>query len=146
MSDPWPKIDPERIKTLEESIVSSQPIDPEVFYAQAYSFYQAGLAAEAAKIFQVLCARFPLEAQHWFGFGASLQENKEFEKALPAWAMTALLDPKNPYPHFHAAECAASLQQTNDALLALQEAKALIDLNHPLYSKISVLETQWRNL
>ena len=125
---------------------AAPPIDCEAFYAHAYAQYQAGQAAQAAEVFQVLCARSPMDSRYWFGLGASWQESLNFEKALHAWAMAALLDPQSPYPHFHAAQCAFSLNQTNDARLALQEAKERIkDLAHPLSETIDLLEKQWRN-
>ena len=120
--------------------------DLEASYTQAYALYQSGRNSRAAHLFRSLCAEAPLEYRFWFGLGSCLQESREFQNALQAWAMAALLDPKNPYPHFHAAECACSLNQMKEAGLALKEAKArLVDPNHPLRGPIEVLEEQWRN-
>ncbi len=122
------------------------PIDPEAFYAHAYALYQSGKTADASEVFQVLCVKYPLESRFWCGLAASCQENANYDKALRSWAMSALLDPENPYPHFHAAECATSLNQKEDALLALEEAKSLIKSDtHSLAPSITALEERWRN-
>ncbi|MDE3046391.1 MAG: tetratricopeptide repeat protein [Verrucomicrobiota bacterium] len=114
------------------------------FYAYAFSLYQAGDWTRAAEIFQVLCERCPFEPKFWFGLGASLQqEGKDFEKALRAWAMTAFLEPENPYPHFHAAECASSLKRPEEAAAALQEADAKAEESHPLKGRIDALKRSW---
>lgn len=134
------------LETLLLEAKKAPPIDAEAFYAKAYAHYQANQTAEAAEIFTILCARQPMDARFWFGLGASLQGSMKYEQALYAWAMAALLDPENPYPHFYAAECSDSLQQTSDASRALQEAKLRIkDPQHPLYAPIASLEEQWRN-
>ena len=125
---------------------ASTAIDLESSYAQAYALYQAGHAQKAADIFRGLCSLFPSEARFWFGLGASLQENREYRKALYAWAMNALIDPANPYPHFHAAQCLISLEQISDAKRAIHEAKTRSNTpKHPLQGPISVLEQQWED-
>jgi type III secretion system low calcium response chaperone LcrH/SycD len=121
------------------------PIDCEAFYAQAYAKYQSGQSTEAAEIFSVLCSRQPMEFRNWFGLGASLQEGSKNDQALYAWAMAALLDPPNPYPHFHAAQCARSLGNLDDAMRALLEAKERVcGPTHPLHATIAQLEELWR--
>ena len=131
---------------LLQEAAKAPTIDVEAFYAQAYAHYQANQSTEAAEIFSVLCARQPMEVRFWIGLGASLMGCTNYEKALHAWAMAALLDPRDPSPHFHAAECLDSLKQYRDASLALKEAKQRIsDSEHPLHSPIALLEEQWRN-
>jgi type III secretion system low calcium response chaperone LcrH/SycD len=133
------------LNDLIQEAKKAPPLDTEAFYTKAYAHYQANQPDLAAEIFTVLCTRQPMEKRYWFGLGASLQESKNYEKALYAWAMTALLDPENPYPHFHAAECSDSLEQYNDALLAIREAQNRVsDPQHPLYAPIALLEEQWR--
>lgn len=133
-------------ETLVKEAQNMPSIDPEMFYAHAFAHYQAGRTKDAAEVFHILCARFPLEARFWFGLASSCQESADYEIALHAWAMSALLDPKNPYPHFHAAECSTSLQCKRDALLALETAKTLLDSEtHPLASPIAALEERWKN-
>lgn len=130
---------------LVQAAEGTPPIDPEAFYAHAFALYQAGKMEDASEVFQVLCTRYPLEKRFWFGLAASCQESAHYEKALHAWAMSALLDPDNPYPHFHAAECSTSLQQKEDALFALEEARALMKSDERLSKSIYALEERWRN-
>lgn len=135
------------LQSLIEKSKETPPLDYEAFYAQAFSFYQSNQLEQSAEIFTILCERKPLESRFWRGLAASFQESNQFEKALYAWAMIAILEPHDPYPHFHAAQCSCSLHRMNDALLALQEAKDRIqnDPEHPLYSPILTFENCWRN-
>lgn len=124
------------------------PLDQESFYAHGYALYHSGNVKDAIEVFKVLCARDPLEERFWFALGACLQENKEYFEALHAWAMVATLNRTNPYPHFHAAECAFSMNQMGDAHKALSEAKMRfgIEDEHPLKNAIAFLEERWRTI
>jgi len=114
-------------------------------YAHAYALYQAGQEEKAANVFELLCSMRPIEMRFWFGLAASRQESAEYQQAMNAWAMCAMLEPENPYPHFHAAECATSLNHKEDALLALHQAKSLLTgEHHPLSPTIEALEERWR--
>jgi len=115
----------------------------EHFYAFAFAQYQNGDLMLAHDAFHVLCARRPFEARFWFGLGAVLQEKKDYQAAMRAWAMAALLDRENPYPHFHAAECACSVQNLEDARLALREAEVRMPDGHSLKERIPLLREAW---
>jgi type III secretion system low calcium response chaperone LcrH/SycD len=125
----------------ESDILKEEDIEP--FYSYAFAQYQSGGFERAAEVFHVLCVRKPLDMRFWFGLAATLQEGQNYEKALYAWAMTALLDQKNPYPHFHAAECSLSLNNIGDAKLALKETENRIGGNHPLQDRIPLLKEVW---
>jgi type III secretion system low calcium response chaperone LcrH/SycD len=116
----------------------------EQFYAYAFAQYRCGGLQKAAEVFHVLCARRPFEARFWFGFAATLQEERKYEGALRAWAMAALLDQLDPYPHFHAAECSFSMNNLQDASLALKETEQRIVKNHPLEDRIPLLKEAWK--
>ncbi len=113
-------------------------------YAYGFAHYAQGNYREAADIFRILCTRRPLEARFWFGLGATLQQGESYSEALHAWAMTALLSTKDPFPHFHAAECYLSLKEISEAGKALREAASKIEGLHPLKEKIQLLEEQWK--
>lgn len=115
----------------------------ERFYAYGFAQYGSGNWSEAADVFRVLCTRKPLESRFWFALGATLQEAGSYQEALNSWAMAALLKKEDPYPHFHAAECALSLQNREDAAKALAESEIRILSNDPLKDKISLLRQQW---
>ena len=119
-------------------------VEVEQFYAYAFAQYQSGLFEQAADAFHLLCVRRPFEARFWFGLAATLQEEQKYERALTAWAMVALLDKQDPYPHFHAAECAFSMNNLRDATFALKETEARIDPIHPLRDRIPLLKEAWK--
>ena len=118
----------------------------EKFYSYGFAQYGSGNWAEAADVFRVLCTRRPLEPRFWFALGATLQEAESYQEALHSWAMAALLERDDPYPHFHAAECCFSLNMSDDARKALRESELRTqkDPTHPLKSKICLLRQQWR--
>jgi type III secretion system low calcium response chaperone LcrH/SycD len=119
-------------------------IDARSFYVHAYALYEAGEFQKAADVFRVLSMRYPLEPYFWFGLASCHQEQRNFKDALNAWAMNSLLDSENPYPHFHAAQCAYAFGAKHDASLAIQEAeKRLNDPSHPLREPIQFLKNQW---
>lgn len=117
----------------------------EQFYTFGYAQYTFGHVAEASQVFRLLSARRPLESRFWFGLAASTQELKEYEAALRAWAMAALTKKSDPYPHFHAAECAFSLGKPTEAQKALQEAeeRLAIEPNPSLRERIVALKQMW---
>jgi type III secretion system low calcium response chaperone LcrH/SycD len=116
----------------------------ETVYLYAYSHYNSGHWTEAADIFRLLCTRRPLEGRFWFGLGAALQEGGSYRDALHSWAMAALLEKQDPYPHFHAAECYFSIGEEHEGAKALNEAVLRIETNHPLEGKIALLREQWK--
>lgn len=118
----------------------------EQFYTYAYAQYKFGNFLQAAEVFRVLCARRALEARFWFGLGASCQEAKDYASALRAWAMAAIIDIDDPYPHFHAAECAVSMGNLVDATLAVKETEKRIacEKRHPLHERILTLKQTWK--
>ncbi len=133
----------ELLDVVQESDALSKT-EVEQFYSFAFAQYQCGDLYKAAEAFHVLCARRPLDPRFWFGLGATLQEGKKYEDALRAWAMAALLDKDNPYPHFHAAECACSMSNLEDAKHALREAGTRITEDHPLKDRIPLLKEAWK--
>ncbi|MBI3508435.1 MAG: tetratricopeptide repeat protein [Chlamydiia bacterium] len=114
----------------------------ELIYADAFAQYEAGRLADATESFRLLCYQHPLEGKFWFGLAASLQESRSYLDALQAWAVASILQTTDPYPHFHAAECYLSLQNKEDAALALQQAEQRTP-NEPLREKIALLREQW---
>lgn len=119
-------------------------LDVEPFYTDAFAQYEAGKFTEAIEAFRLLCYRHPLEGRFWFGLAASLQESRKYEEALQAWAVAAVLKRRDPYPHFHAAECYFSLQNLEDGAKALDEAAEKSNENLDLKEKIALLREQWK--
>ncbi|MBS0626471.1 MAG: tetratricopeptide repeat protein [Verrucomicrobia bacterium] len=119
------------------------PEEAEKFYSLGFSLYGVGNYKESADVFEVLCAQWPLEPKHWFALASSRQENSEYEKALHAWAMAAILKTDDPFPHFHAAECCFSLSQKEEASFALASALSRSETHPVLKDKIALLRQQW---
>lgn len=133
-----------RIYAVEVSEIDGEKI--ERLYAFGYAQYTSGNWPKAADIFRSLCTTRPLESRFWFALGASLQGGSFYREALPSWAMAALLKDKDPYPHYHAAECYLSLKKVQEAQKALEEAfSRLPEKGHPLEGKIALLKKQWEN-
>ncbi len=94
----------------------------EEVYHEAYRFYQEDVYLEASAAFRWLVLLNPFVDKYWKGLAASLQLLGKYEKALHAYAMAALLDSDNPYPHFHAYECYEDMHNPEDAEKALDLA------------------------
>lgn len=92
----------------------------EEIYTEAYAYYQDDNYLESSTAFRWLVLLNPFTAKYWMGLAASLQLLEKYEKALHAYAVAALLDSDNPYPHFHAFECYAALKNKEDAEKALE--------------------------
>ncbi len=110
-------------------------------YQASCLLYEKGHVDEAIQAFSCLVLLDADRASHWFGLAASWQVKGEYKKSLTAWSITATLDPENPLPHFHAAECLLSQNEKNQALKALLAAEKC----HPprdLLEKIQALKSQ----
>lgn len=94
----------------------------EEIYSEAYRLYEEDVYLESSIAFRWLVLLNPYVAKYWKGLAASLQLLEKYEKALHGYAMAALLDADNPYPHFHAYECYDALNNTEDADKALDLA------------------------
>jgi len=94
----------------------------EEVYSEVYSFYQDDNYLESSTGFRWLVLLNPFIPTYWMGLAASLQLREKLEKALHAYAVSALLDSENPYPHFHAFECYIALNNKDEAKKALDLA------------------------
>ncbi|MCB1135458.1 MAG: tetratricopeptide repeat protein, partial [Chlamydiia bacterium] len=87
------------------SLPHLSPTTYKTLYAFAYRFYRDGVYDKAADFFRFLCLMKLDEKKHWVGLGAAEHMRGNYDQALQAYAMAALLDASDPFPHFHAAEC-----------------------------------------
>jgi type III secretion system low calcium response chaperone LcrH/SycD len=132
----------EQISALVEGFSSKPSAAEDKLYLLAFCYYEKGHYREAAESFSKLVIVNPYEKNYWCGLGASQQLAKNYQEALSAWCFAALLDQKNPYPHFHAAECLISQGEIKEALLALEEAKKRFP-EEDLLLKIETLKIIW---
>lgn len=94
----------------------------EEIYREGYNYYEVDQYLEASTNFRWLVLLNPYLTKYWMGLAASLQLLEKYEKALHAYAVSALLECDNPYPHFHAYECYVALNNKEDAVKALELA------------------------
>lgn len=142
----------EVLKELGEKLSQGEPLtddfnheDLALLYSMGHSLYKIGDYAQAQNVFQRLVISKPLERRNWLAYGGALQMNGDYEEALTAWSMAALLDDNDPLPHFHAAECLFSLKQPDEGEKALSEVeRRLTDENEgDLRDKIRALRKSW---
>lgn len=111
---------------------------------KGYLLYETGHFKQAADLFCRLVQKSPFEVNLWFALASSYQMNKEYHQAIKSWKMAALLQPKDPFCYFHAAECYFSLYKCDAAFEALKEAKKR-GKELSLLDKINALESQWKD-
>jgi type III secretion system low calcium response chaperone LcrH/SycD len=118
-----------------------KPLEQEKTYSAAYSLYQQGDYQAATQLFRALVFSDAFNESYWRGLASSHQMQTEFQEALQAWALVALLSQHDPYPHFHAAECLLSLKELEEGQKALNCAETLLTEAHlDLRDKITLLK------
>ncbi len=127
---------------ITEDAISPIPLEMEQqFYAIAFGLYEKGDYRGAAQLFTQLVLTHPFSLHYWQGLASSKQMAKEYQAAVHAWSLVALLKENDSAPHFHAAECFLSLDEKEDALKALDAALDLCCENERLRDKINLLKT-----
>lgn len=132
-------LSPDGVKPLSQE-------EQNVLYATAYKLYTDGNYETAADLFTQLVLSAPFNHDFWKGLASSEQMKKEYTASLHAWCMVVLLNDKDPFPHFHAAECYLSQDNAEEANKALNAAEKLLNLatdeGKLLAEKISLLKTR----
>jgi type III secretion system low calcium response chaperone LcrH/SycD len=116
--------------------------EQEKLYTLGYQLYDQGRYGDCVHCFMKLALCNPFIHPYWCGLASSHQMQKSYREALHAWGVAALLNEKDPLPHFHAAECYFSLKEFDEALKALNSAEVLLtnSMNDvKLLEKIQVL-------
>ena len=127
---------------ISENEISPIPLEMErQFYATAFGLYEKGDYRGASQLFTQLVLTDPFSAHYWQGLASSKQMAREYMAAVHAWSLIALLNEKDPLPHFHAAECFLSLEEKEEALKALDAAFDLCQDDERLCNKINLLKT-----
>ncbi len=141
-----PDLIQEIAKQLNISVDSAKPLsesEHETLYATAYSLYEQGDFTAAGNLFTYLVLNAPFCDRSWRGLAATRQMQQDYQGSLHAWALTAILQEKDPLPHFHAAECYLSIGNNEEALNALNAAETLLTFsanNCELKDKIELLK------
>jgi type III secretion system low calcium response chaperone LcrH/SycD len=97
----------------------------EQLHTAAYELYKQGLYGKARTLFEQLVLIDPLERRYWKGVASASQMSLDYDQAMHAWSMVALLDPADPHPSFHVAECLMQLGKEEEAKEALAETERL---------------------
>lgn len=112
----------------------------EGIYHFAYQFYLNGKYADAVKFFRFLTRVDIGQKKHWMGLGAAQQMQKEYEQAIQAYSVAALLDELDPHVHIHAAECFFALEKLEEGITALNSAKKAAKSQLP---ELDLLSETW---
>lgn len=86
-----------------------------LLYSLAYSFYAQGNYFRAEQLFSQLLLADPWNRAAWQGLSGARQMQQKYEEALAGWSVLIALDEAAALPHFHAAECLASLRRWLEA-------------------------------
>lgn len=113
-------------KTLKEIIGYPEEV-MEKFYGAAYNLFQVRDYERAADAFLFLTTLDPYVYNYWLGLGMSEQLKEEFQNALVAYGMAAMIDSQNPVSHFHSATCYQALDNLEDAKASLELAITFAD-------------------
>jgi type III secretion system low calcium response chaperone LcrH/SycD len=94
----------------------------EAIYTQGYNLYNQGKYFEASYLFRLLMMLDPITPKYTLGVAACLHRAKDFKNAANIYTLCAALDPTNPLPHFHAADCYLKLKAFELARFSLSMA------------------------
>lgn len=97
----------------------------EGLYAMGYGFYTAGQQVDALDVFKFLCLHRHTEPRFWLGLGAVSQVTGQYNVALQAYGVCAMLRPDDPQVSLRAAECFLAVGNRASAGTALE---AVIEL------------------
>ncbi len=136
------------LNTITKNALQNEPLDPgfsskdlELIYSLAYAQYENKEFKASNDLFQKLCVFNATNQKYWIGLGATFRMLKEFNMALVAWSMAAILNDSDPSVHFQAAICYFHLNQKKEALKALEEStKRLKEDDSSLQEEIDRLE------
>ncbi|MBF5050422.1 Uncharacterized protein CLAVI_000024 [Candidatus Clavichlamydia salmonicola] len=92
----------------------------EQIYKEGYEYYISHSYPQAITVFRWLLFFNPFISKYWNAFGSALKMHEEYEKALQAYAVMAVLNSEDPYPHYYAYLCYRLLGKISDAITALE--------------------------
>lgn len=91
----------------------------EKIYTEAYRLYNNGKYRDAQQLFCSLILLNTLEPKYLFGLAACHHMMKDYENAANNYIRSAMLDPGNPIPYYHASDCYLQMQDNISAMAAL---------------------------
>lgn len=97
----------------------------EALYAFGYHLYENGLYQKALHFFRSLTLLSPKNAKYWKSLAATYQMLRDFDRAVEAYGVAALLEQEDPLNHWHASECFIALKKEAEANEATDAAEFL---------------------
>ncbi|MGR3951903.1 MAG: SycD/LcrH family type III secretion system chaperone [Chlamydia sp.] len=94
----------------------------EAIYGQAYNLYNQGRYKEASYLFRLLMLLDYMTPKYALGLAACLHRLKDYKNAANVYLLSGTIDPKNPLPHYHAADCYLQLDLRAMAVFSLSLA------------------------
>lgn len=88
-------------------------------YAYSYRLFNAGKYEEASILFALLGLIAPENPDYIFALGACNQKLKQYSRALNHYMAAFYLNPKNPLPFFHIADCYMQMKKPGHAIFSL---------------------------
>ncbi len=139
------------VKKIAESINASEGLSTETYteedlfylYNLGYKFYGVDDFPKSEKIFRRLVVAKPFDVRYWQALGSTLQMQKNYENALLAWSMCALLNKEAPEYHLYAACCLKSQGESDQAIKALTLADKIAKEDSPFRGKIQAYKEAW---
>lgn len=97
-------------------------------YALAHDFYKVGRYADAQTLFEFLTLFDHLNVKYWMGLAASRQSQKNFQKALEAYAVVVgSLDVQNYKAAYYAAQCFLAVGDRESAKSSIAHVRHYAD-------------------
>lgn len=116
----------------------------EAIYTQAYNLYNQGRYKESSYIFRLLMLLDYSTPKYTLGLAACLHRMKDYVNASNLYLLCAAFDPKNPMPHYHAADCYLQMNVTELAILSLNMAIS-VAADQPQYAVLKERATLLKN-
>lgn len=118
----------------------------QAIYASAYCYYQSGKYQEAKSRFRFLATMDTENRTYWLGLGASLMMLKEYEQALQAYALAAMMDHSDPLVFIHMADCLFALGKVEEGLKCIAAADQISGKEEKFKSlkdHINLIQERW---
>lgn len=120
------------------------------FCSIAQELFKRGQYADSAKAFLFLATVSPQRYDYWIDLGEAREHCHDYEGAIDAYEIAALVDLENPVPFFHLAKCffsihdrEASMQAINLAIDYSEDRGGLEDLHRQaLAARILLLKEE----
>lgn len=97
----------------------------EMIYSYASELYGAGKYQDSSALFFFLSQLKPTDPRFLFGCAASFHKLKRYPEASSYYIMASGIDPGNPLPFYHAADCFLQANQPEAAIVLLEKAIAV---------------------